>query len=167
AEGHAGADDAALVLDDQRAVELGDRLPGRPVVGRHRRPLAEAEREQVGHGRRLGRRRGTCRPGHGGEGVGRTGQAPARSRSRAVTALPSALPRVAFMTWPTKKPVSLPRVLSSPPTKRSHSAGLAAITSSTAAARASGDMASNPFAFAMAAGSSPVSTISARTVLAC
>jgi sulfur-carrier protein len=41
---------------------------------------------------------------------------PARSRSSAVTALPSAWPFVAFMTWPTKKPVSLPRALSSPVT---------------------------------------------------
>ena len=63
------------------------------------------------------------------------GQDAARSRSRAVTALPSAWPLVAFMTWPTKNPVSLPRALSSPSTKRAHSSGWPAMTSSTAAGR--------------------------------
>ncbi len=54
-----------------------------------------------------------------------------RSCSRAVTALPSAWPLLSFMTWPTKKPVSLPRFLSSPATNSAQSSGLAAMTAST------------------------------------
>ena len=68
--------------------------------------------------------RRTAAPGRPGSGretrrpprpAGQPAEA-ARSRSRAVTALPSAWPLVAFMTRPTKKPVSLPRALSSPST---------------------------------------------------
>src|SRR5690606_25917901 len=96
-----------------------------------------------------------------GQPVGRRGQRPALDRSRAVAALPSAWPLEACITLPMKKPVSLPRALSSPVRNASHSSGWAATTPSTMASRAPVSSASKPFALAMAAGACPLVTISA------
>ena len=52
-------------------------------------------------------------------------------RRSAVAVLPSAWPLLACITLPMKKPVSLPRALSSPVRKSSHSSGWAAMTVST------------------------------------
>ena len=69
-----------------------------------------------------------------------------------MTALPSALPPVAFITWPTKKPVTL----SSPALSRSQSSGLAAMTWSTTGSRAPCPWPRTRAALAMAAGSPPL-----------
>ena len=69
-------------------------------------------------------------------------------------ALPSALPWVAFITWPTKKPVSFPGLVVAG-LNCSHSPGWAAMTLVDAAPSASSAIASKPRAAAMAAGSPP------------
>ena len=84
-----------------------------------------------------------------------------------MTARPSAWPRVAFMTSPTKNPDFFFRSLSSPAMRAAQSSGCSAMMRSTMASSSPESMASNPFAEAMAAGSPPSATREASTVLAC
>src|SRR5690606_18138562 len=130
----------------------GDRLVGRVVaelggLRRARAPGEERERHCQDRGEDPGPR---------------AAHQPLRWCSSPVTTLPSALPLVAFITWPTKKPV----ILASPSQKRCHSSGWAAMSSSTIASSWEVSIASNPCAAAISAGAPPFSTISASTVLA-
>ena len=68
-----------------------------------------------------------ARPRRGAAGAAEWRTQLRRLRSNVVTAPPSALPRVAFITAPTSAPIAL----SSPPTNFAHAAGLAAMASST------------------------------------
>src|SRR4029453_1544089 len=154
--GPRGACEDRPVVDDEGAVDLGHPRHLAPVVVGHPRPDDEHHRAEVDDRVQLARIDEAGLPGHR-----------ARSRRSAVTALPSAWPLVAFMTWPTKNPVSLPRTFSSPATSRSPCSGFVAIPPSTTDVSASAPMASKPLAWAIAAGSWPEATISASTVLAC
>ena len=106
---------------------------GWTMTGERQRGAAPSSARPAASWRRAPRRCGRrCTAGPAGSDVPDRAQ-PRRPRSSAATSLPLAFPDVAFMTAPVKNPISL----SSPSTKRAHSSGLAAMTSSSTAPRVS------------------------------